>query len=214
MDVINSIPESLATAILTASFTGLLLLYFQKRIENSFAKSLLEHQTKFVTLHEKQVQTLESLYRMYLSFSDKVAETLYKFYFPPTPSGREEWKRSKGDLLNEVEKHEDFNTYYRNNRLFLPSNIINEIENILSNLFFIQMLIATLMLIYDSDKEQPELIQGANRLSQQILDSSISEVNPENPDLNSFRDDIIREVRTQVSKLEKLYKSIAEPIVN
>ena len=39
-NIISSVPEPLATAILTATITGIVIFILQKRIENSFAEKL------------------------------------------------------------------------------------------------------------------------------------------------------------------------------
>jgi len=56
--IINSIPEPLAIALITSTFTGIVVYFVQKRIEKTYSseleqfkidlqKSLFEHQTKF-----------------------------------------------------------------------------------------------------------------------------------------------------------------------
>jgi len=54
-------------AFVTAAIGGIVLYRIQKKIDNSY----FEHQTKFVRNHQKQVETLETLYQKFLIFADR-----------------------------------------------------------------------------------------------------------------------------------------------
>jgi len=77
MDTISLI---IVTAFLNAIITGIianLIFYrYQKKIEDTFARSMLEYQTKFVRNHEKTVETLDTVYKKFAEFESSFSKIL------------------------------------------------------------------------------------------------------------------------------------------
>jgi len=105
--------------VVTSIVSNMIFLRYQKKIENSFATLLFEHQTKFVRNYEKSVETLEMLNKKYVIFSDTLNNLISKQVLLTDKEGE--------DLANKLN---DFWNYFRANRLFLPENYIDAIWKI------------------------------------------------------------------------------------
>src|SRR5215208_2984174 len=90
MDTISII---IITAFITSAITGIvsnfIFLRYQKRVENTFAQQLdefrsnlqysnFERQTKFARIHEKRVEALEALGRLFRDFAESIRKDLRK----------------------------------------------------------------------------------------------------------------------------------------
>lgn len=81
-DIALIIVMAFINIVVTRIISNLIFLRYQKMVEDSFAKSYLEYQTKFVRNHEKQVGALELLCKNYGEFGNAFIEALnaYSFY--------------------------------------------------------------------------------------------------------------------------------------
>ena len=64
------------TVILNALFTGVIVSYFNKRLEAKFAKQMFEDQLKFKMIHEKRIETLENLYKKFVVFNKTLEKVI------------------------------------------------------------------------------------------------------------------------------------------
>jgi len=112
----------------------MIFLRYQKKIENSFATSLFEHQTKFVRNHEKMVETLETLYKKYEVFVSHYMDMQGSIVsgdieFFSDEQKQEFFNASVGMLYSDIS---DFSQYYRNNRLYLWEHANDRIGNLIN----------------------------------------------------------------------------------
>jgi len=188
--VINSIPEALATAILTAVFTGLLLFYFQKRTENSFAKSLFEYQTKYEISLPNRLKTLESLHNKFIDFVDKFLDVA---------------NYQNKDITDVYPKLEAFELHLRYSRRYLLEEEGKDLDDIYSNG---QHLWILLIFLKGNDTYSPQNVKMINAVIQ-TSKLNLTQLDSEDPNKKRFKDDLTREINGQTHRLEELYKSAA-----
>jgi len=225
--IINSVPEPLATALLTAMFTGIMVFFLQKRIEHSFAEkmeqfkvklqqSLFEHQTKFERHHEKAVEALEGLYQRILVISDKYEETIYEctdFYknnreFISSMNLRVLGLAGKNiDYLQS--KTNDFSAYFDSNRLFLSASSIREIKSIHLRAEALVQLVPHYMDLLSSFDHTSLVYMRHLNAALETLDFYKSGIEDEWDFLSLFSA-FVEEMNRQTEKLEYLYKSVAD----
>lgn len=237
--IINSVPEPLATAILTAAFTGVIVFLFQKRIENSFArkledykadlqKSAAEHQIKFSRNLPKALDVLEA-YHKKLADCAQFCHQLSFFIL----------RALQGKQLEEAEMQEKRNIFFRllldlgeysaNNRLYLPDEINQELAKIKDrahilaiasmNLFErvgepIDAIIEHIDLwskLADISTSIPiEVQESLPNVSFVEFSKRIEEAMPKESKVSRFTGQIDEEFTRLSRQVEALYKSIAE----
>lgn len=131
MDTIATI---VVTAFLNIIITGIVsnfIFYrFQKKIENTFAKSMLEYQARLTRNFPKTLDTLEMLIGKYNIFKESLLQ-LREFV---VRHARDEDTESQeyNDLETNINSAlEDMNNYLQRNRHLLPDTTVTEIENII-----------------------------------------------------------------------------------
>jgi hypothetical protein len=223
-NIINTVPEPLATAILTATFTGIIILYLQKRIENSFAekleeyktnlqKSSTEHQIKFSKTYPKTLEVLETGYQKFRDLSQHFQKIHSQTLNTNQPLDLAEI-RAKID--ESIEAVREYTTYFQNNRLYLPDELIAELEKINSRVGVLGL--ASMGLLGYSSRPPDSLIKQTDTLSKMIGRPIDVSMESEEPDEASSKrmwfymhSGIIDMEFTMLSQeFEKLYKSVAE----
>ena len=117
---------SIFNIVFTALVGGIVIYIIQKKIDATIQKSLFEHQTRFTLGHTKAVETLEHLYKKFVVFNGVVNESIML----RRRSGRDDRQWQEKSDQAEVLLRE-FESYYKNNRLFLPGEISESINDIL-----------------------------------------------------------------------------------
>jgi len=187
-DFVKALPDALATAVVTILLTGGLLFLFQENIKSLFARSLFEHQTKFVLNHAKAVETLETLYQKFKILTDALETWINQvrlLFGPGKP------KIDRADYLEKRKSmraaFDDFWDYFQAHRLYLSTELIHEVWEIYNEVTHTTSMIEMAM---DPD-ELPSSDEG-------LIDYLAS------------IERMAAGVYGQTEKLEKLYKSIAE----
>ena len=215
MDTIARIPEPLATAILTAVFTGLVIFFLQKKIESSFAKkldtfrtnlqkSLFEYQTKFAQHHSNRVETLETLYRKLIAIYDKYKrKAYYKSYADLQPV----------DIDDIDSDFDDFNTYLRKNGFYLDMDSVFEIQDIYVKIITIMIDIIPFLRMYDENDDTSPFPLSEYILLQKELDSLGYDIRTikSKSDMLELVQELDSVLLNETEKLANLYKSVAEP---
>jgi len=210
-----------ANIIITGIVSNLIFFRYQKRIENTFAKSSFEHQTKFAQLYAKRAETLANLYQKFMAykaeFGHMTAEAS-RVNYDVDESGKTQMEFNQGEniaaqvraaitaLSPEVDKKfADFVTYFDNNRLYLTDNICLVIENIQTRHDLMEFVT---FMFYDN---APDELIGAAKSSSQALGFKFNiPQDLEKPDLLALIQQMDGEVTKQAKSIERLYKSTAE----
>lgn len=212
--IINSIPEPLATAIIT----GIVIFFLQKRMENSFAEkletfktnlqsSLFEHQTAFSRTYLKRGDSLEALYQKFVNFSEDFKRICFDVTFPYGKSFKEEPNITPDDYQNCETKLNDFWQDFTKNRLYLPSELVFEISEIY---WYSKNILSLLLLIIPSNKFDADLIKFIMNTSLRETPLNENMVNWEKPDFSFLLTQMIIQIELQVQKLDRLYKLAIE----
>ncbi len=208
------------TILANAIVTGIIVYVFQKRIENSFARSMeefkaeiqlsvFEQQIKFTRNYEKMVDTLETLCRHYGDFAESLQNQIGeagKFYSHPRKKGN---PLDNLDLSHAFDKLDVFWRYFETNRFYLPNEIVKEISNVYHNSFTILGLVAFALV---ADNTHPHGQKNFVAVNSGISSSKlrITNVSSETPNIKLFLDETKEEVNDRVQHLEDLYKSVAD----
>jgi len=216
---INSIPESVATAILTAAFTGVIVFFLQKRIESSFGekmealkanlqKSLFEHQTKFSTTYQKRVEAIEILYHKFIDLRTHFNRILIDIRKSLESNSEPSLINDDEEFNGFLQKYFDFVGCFANSRLFLSAGEIDEMHTLLNNIFHLIELMQVAAMI-DNEEITPSYIISIN---EQIKKSrlGIQTIDVENPSATWLFNEIVIGMNNQTDILEKLYKSVAD----
>jgi hypothetical protein len=138
--IINSIPEPLATAILTALFTGIVVFLLQKRIENSFAQSLHEYQTKFSRTYPKTLDVLEIFIQKFNEFVSTYFVLISMVYMSIWTKNSSRSKallvKEETDIvLDQIQKAIlDCDLHFRTNRFYLPDDSVKELDETINKM--------------------------------------------------------------------------------
>jgi hypothetical protein len=212
---INSIALIIVTAVINLAISNFVFLRYQKKIENSFAKSLFEHNTKFLRSHEKAVETLDNLFKKYVDFETSMRKTLNNaFDLFDSPYDQ---NRIVQQLLELSNIYIDFRSYYHANSLYLSEDV----NDFFTRVSFINKALYEIVekiLMMPSKNNQPDTlskdIETVNFLIKLI--SELTKVNlfifdPKNPEMIRILYPQVFEVLNKQNKLmQGLYKSLLE----
>jgi hypothetical protein len=208
---INALPNALATAVVTVILSGVILFLFQERIKTSLAKSLYEHQTKFSRNYEKQVETLETLYKKYLLFDEAFTDMVWTATDYRVTSVDKEIKIDFDafNIVTEINLTlDEFREYFMNNRLFLSAYSIAEVEKILWGISIMPTLIFSISLA-----NEPDDVESLNRIIKShshISPIKLSPLDAEKPNYPMLLSEMVQAVKRCSLTLERLYKSGAD----
>lgn len=138
--IINAFPQSLAIAILTSVFTGLLIFYFQKRINKSFdekmaqfktdlQKELVEHQIKFSKTFPRTLEILEEGNKRLRDLSQYFSNVFQEAINIDHPLSTEEIKEKNDAVIVAVR---EFSKYFNDNKMYLLDELFTRIDKILN----------------------------------------------------------------------------------
>lgn len=197
---------ALINIIITGLISGVAVYRIQRKIDAAFQQSLFEYQTKFVQIHAKRVETLENLYKKFLLY-------IKTFQFDMSPEINAGLNDSSIDFSKYEEAKsysDDAGKYFLNNRLFLPSDIVVEIEKIFHRQTFFDFLIDWIA----KNKNSPSFddLQFAKYLIKELdLETDIDIGSGLGTDaLTLLLMLFIKRTGQDAETLEKLYKSVAD----
>ncbi len=236
MDTITTI---IVTVLANAIVTGIIVYLIQKKIESSFVKKMeefranlqkssAEHQIKFSRNYPKTLEVLEA-YHQKLYECSRFCSQLHSRLLRAL---REKQTLEDKELLER--KHQyfrifmDFTTYLSNNRLYLPDEILRELEKIKSRAGVLGLISASLIeLANDPIEDLVEYINLCSRfigistnisiegddvpkeLKEELL-KKLEEAIPEENRVQMFTSQIDSEFTNLLQQSEQLYKSVAE----
>jgi hypothetical protein len=136
--------SALITAVIVdVILTGLIVFYFQKRLESKLGRENTEHQIRFADRYAKRVKTFEEFYQKYIAFENAIGEMSNnaKAFMDVSrhPDQREVYKRDHDDMLS---RFEDLMHFYDKNKLLLSSNANVIIINVIDKIIPIQTLVS------------------------------------------------------------------------
>lgn len=126
---INNIALIIVTAFINLAVSIFVFYRYQKKIDDTYAKSMLAYQTKYVRNQEKTVETLQILYQKVVLYSIEFNDIIDRTFFYIIGDS------DKGVSITEYqevfEKFKDSQTFFIENRLFLSEEIAYKIQSIL-----------------------------------------------------------------------------------
>lgn len=196
-EIIKALPDAIATAIVTVLLTGGILFVFHKKIEELFARSLFVYQTKFSINHAKSVETLETLYKKFMIFNNAVEELISAKRFAETEIEDGEWNKK---AVNADDLLKNFWNYYKENHLFLPAAMADNIPELYGRTGRVSLMIALALSKAKSDEGHNLKWEGG----------PMSIDKKRYDDIETLLEDMVKELYKQSTYLEALYKSVAE----
>lgn len=188
---INNIALIIVTAFINLAVSNYIFFRYQKKIEDSFAKSMLEYQTKFVRNHEKRTEALEILYSKYKAFID------YLFKILDIPEGV--------TIQPPSSQTDDLNKYYSTCRLYFSDDEIIELDNIITT----SINLTIFMLVrFEPESYSRAKITWANKIIK-TCGLNLTTLDIDNLNTKLLKDELGQAIRQQEKRIEKLYSSIA-----
>lgn len=213
MDTISLIIiTAFATTIINGIVSNFIFLRYQKKIEESFVKSKLEFETKFIRNHEKLVQTLETIYQKYSEFRLEATRCLLDII--SSLRGDEIFHKEvnlsdiRKRLTEAFEISDKLFDYHIQHSLYLPTDISSEVGQILSR----TKLIAALIEMGIRQIENPDFIEFESL----ELMMGIWQIEPNfdinKPSMEAFFEGIVTTLRDYSSSIEKHYREMAKDV--
>lgn len=184
-----------ANAAVTAVISNLVFLRYKKEIENSFAQSLFEYQTKFVRNHEKTVETLDTLYKKYAALQRACRDFM----------NQNERGGDDPDPTKVVSCIEDMSDYFIENRIYLSTETEKTIQTIVNNSW---KLIVTHLPFYGKDFTTKLSLIANNGI--RLTKLNIRPVGTMPKYKEQFASDIRQILQNQETVLKALYKSASD----
>jgi hypothetical protein len=210
MDAITTIIlTAIVTALANAIVVGILVHRIQKKFEVTIQESLFEHQTKFARNHPRTLEVMETLNQKLSVYSKGFLKMVYEvesFLESGTLNiGIDDFKKNNQQLDELLESFEQ-------SKLFLPSRLDSELENIISlRTMTLHGLLPYVLPFFRIDNNEFSLhFLIENRIIKKMFDSEISQIDLEKPDVNLLLGEMTHAMIGQCLKLEKLYKSVAD----
>jgi hypothetical protein len=191
----------------------------QKKIDSTIQKSLFEHQTKFTRNFSKTLEVLDKLHQKIMDYASSYSVLTYQI----------EAQISDGQVVltdQEFEKKAqetmiaffDCASFFRQNRIYLPDLLLEELENIIDKLHALDFYLTGCKTSLQKRAEYfPPFLNDVvtNRYELSFLrfteEMALHNIDPTDKNapvlfLRAIRGEV-REIREQ---FEKLYKSVAE----
>jgi hypothetical protein len=197
---IENIALIIITAFVNLAVSSILFYRYQKKIEDTFARSFLEYQTKYVRNHEKAVETLEALYRQYLVFHGLYFDAVYAIE-KSLVTTFDELSVTVSSALT------DFSAIFDNNRIYLSPNEIKIIEGVYLN----SHALNGILFVLSSSKEfhSDGIMKELNSWIP-LLPAKISKLTNSKESFGKFISGLQEICGDQLNKLENLYKNTAD----
>ncbi|SRR5258706_2238195 len=192
--------------VVTSIVSNIIFLRYQKRIENSFATALFEHQTKFVRNHEKAVETLDALYKKYIVASQSIMNdtvVVSRIFLSPTRKGKDDFEG-----LHSFQLLDDYSAFFESNRLYLSDNINKEIRSIYQASYQIIVIVAFFFATYDNKQDAKRFLTINKIIENNKL--GINKISWDEPNIKDFVEEVKEEINNKVLKIESIYKSVAD----
>ena len=187
------------TVVLNALVTGVIVSYFNKRLETKFAKRLFEDQVKFQRTHQKRAETLEALYPKFRVFSDQLNKLLENAFIE-----KNEFVADP-EVLDAIRKNfHSSKEYFEDNKIFLDTKEVYDIERIYISFWYIQQIIKFLYL--DPYNITDEKASMANAFIKDV--PGLNLINPKEPQYVKLALDIFNQTLNLVEQVEKIYRKI------
>jgi hypothetical protein len=207
----NPITLMLLTVVANALVTGIIVYLIQKRIERSYTRQMeefkaslqysnFEQQTKFAKIHEKRVETLETLYQKYSLIRDSFREIIGELNI-----AENKYKMEGSKYSPHRELLDDFRFYFETNRLFLTPETSGEINEICLTA---ERVNVALRLLFVEHEKTSEAILWANAYLHDLRNVDI--LNPKKPNYTKLLSQMYRKIQEQTQRLETIYKSVAD----
>ena len=210
MDTIATIVvTAFINIIITGIVSNLIFLRYQKKIENTFAKSMLEYQTKFVRNHEKMVETLETIYQEYSEFRLETTNFLYDMV-APIKSGK---KVNLSDIDNATRRSDEIFGYFEKNSIYLPPSTSEEIRDVLSKTKLINSMITSGLISLESCNTSAPLYISPSMFFMMLglWNMKLDDINEDSFDAERFFDAVIKLMKDYLKVVEAHYRSVAKP---
>lgn len=198
------------TIATNALVTGVLLFLFQKRIEDRYARRIFDDQLKSKIVHEKRFQTLETLYQMIAKFNRNFTNEIHQIAIYDKSSKK--LSLTNTTLLKNFDgAHKELDkcrTYFNDNRIFLPTDMANEIHRILMDAAIPHTLIEVITVVEADTEHIPMAVQLINNHSG-VPGLKINPLQEDDADLRRWILDLSFFTMSLTRALEALYKSSA-----
>lgn len=195
----NELAILIITAFVNAAVTGvisnLVFLRYKTEIENSFAQSLFEYQTKFVRNHEKMVVALDTIYKKYAALLRACRDFM----------SQNEHENDNPHTSTVVACIADMSDYFNENRIYLPTDVEKTIQTIVNDCW---KLIIIHLPLYGKEITTKLSLIANNGIVQSKLNIRLVGTKPEYK--AQFASDIRQILADQEATLKALYKSAAE----
>ena len=199
----------IVNTIITGLVGGIVIYTIQKKIDATIQKSLFEHQTKFARIHQKRVETLETVYRKFLNFAEGFTGSVLKALNYGIASN--EVTKINMDDFEDFDDHreeiEDCWTYFMNNRLFLSANASKELRNILRGAQSMPIIID--YMLFNKFEKSPHLAHLVNSMVK-VSQGGLSELDLHEPNFALMLHEMVQKVNSDTLTLEILYRSVAD----
>ena len=196
------------TVVLNGLLTGIIVVWYGKRLESRLGRENFEHQTKFSKTYSQRVEVLETFYRKFLEFSEIFCDDILTIL----PMGEESKMDVDVFFVRKLETHAEklleCQGYFKNNRLFLSAGNISEIEEILHRMdtyLILLIIIIGRVTRLGVDADIKDLAHD-----KRDIDLKLSELKAENPNIPTVLYQMTQEVNASTRILESLYKSTAQ----
>lgn len=208
MDTQSVILLSVINLIISGLISGVVIYILQKRIDSTFQKSLIDYKIRSPKLHEKRVETLETVYKKYRSFNNNVLQELGRIALISLGVGNalQNVENLEITLFKEIN---EFQNYLNEVRLFLPHDVIEKITNISRDSNNLLVILYVALGLYAASPPQKDF----EPLYSLILAGSFktNAITKTKLDLKLLVDDAKEEFGFQLLKIENLYKAETEP---
>ena len=198
MDTLSIIVlTAVINALVTGTIGGIVLYRIQKRIDNSY----YEYQTKFTINHAKSVETLKTLYQKFIAFNNALDEFISEKRYARLKPKKNEQSQEKH---NREKMLADFKDYFRENRLFLPDRLADNIAKLCSHAEWLSLMVGVGLMFAKPD-ETNSLIwdDDSTGITWGADENAVKYSNPED-----LLDHIRKDLKKQAEYLEKMYKLV------
>lgn len=208
MDTIETIIlTSIVNIIITGLVGGLVIYRIQKKIDATIQKSLVEHQIKFSKIYPRTLEILETYYRK-LSDCSRLSYRLgYRIMESLSGENTLEDEKTIKDRDELLAAARDFRAYFQTNHIYLPSALIDELEEINERA---GNLVVVSMASVEASKASTEVLTQHLSMSSGWLGVSLEEELSEEVRLIRLILKLEDEFTKVMKRFEKLYKSVAE----
>ncbi len=193
------------TAVINALVTGIIAGIAIYRIQKKIDHSYFQQQTRFVKSFEKMSETLETIYKKFTEFKLGLVRYLFDVV-SACESTDEPMVINTEEKYKHAGKLDDFNDYFMQNRLYLPSDISEKLQKIVYVELMLLGLIEHAANIHNDENLRSSAFVVNNVI--ELLNLSIEKISPDKTNGIFLLNQIIKETNLQGEVLEDIYKSL------